>query len=147
MDIPAMLAANEEAIAHLYRAYASRFTEYATFWKHIAKEEIAHAAIVRRCSDELDKGLVRLNEKRFNKEALNTYSNYIKRELDLAQEARLSLMHAFSTAFYIELSLIESRFFEVFEGGSEELKKLLGQQKVNEKEHLERVRQIMAQQR
>jgi hypothetical protein len=142
-----MLAANEEAIANLYRAYASRFTEYATFWNHMAKEEIAHVAIIRRCSDEVKQGLVHLNEKRFNKEALNTYSKYIERELDLAQEERLSLMHAFSTAFYIEQSLIESRFFEVFEGGSEELKKLLSHHKMNAKEHLDRVRQIMAQQK
>jgi hypothetical protein len=142
-----MLAANEEAIASLYRVYASRFIGYTTFWNHMAKEEIAHAAIIRRCSDEVEQGLVHLNEKRFNKEALKTYSNYIKRELDLAQEARLSLVHAFSTTFYIEQSLIEARFFEVFEGGSEELKKLLNHHRMNSKEHLDKIRRIMTEQK
>ena len=147
MDIPEMLAANEEAVANLYSAYASRFSDYEDFWNRMAKEEIAHASIIRRCSDEITRGLVHLNEKRFNKEALNTYSDYIKRELDLTQESRLSLMHALSTAFYIEQSLIEARFFEVFEGGSVELKKLLSQHMANEKEHLDRVRRLIAQQK
>jgi len=147
VDILEMLAANEEAIANLYRAYAARFSEYATFWNHLAKEEITHAAVIRKYGNEVEQGLVHLNEKRFNKEALKTYSNYIKRELDLAQEARLSLMHAFSTAFYIEQSLIEASFFEVFEGDSEELKRLLSQLKANTKEHLHKVRKAMVEQK
>lgn len=147
MDIPEMLAANEEAIANLYRVYASRFTEYASFWNHMAEDEIGHAAVVRKCSAEVAKGLVRLNKDRFKKETLHTYHDYANKELDMAQEQSLSLTHALSTTLYIERSLIEARFFEVFEGGSKEFKKLLSQMTVKESEHLDRIRQVMAQQR
>ena len=140
MDIPEMLAANEEAISNLYRAYAIRFSNHEDFWNNMAEEEVGHASLMRRCSDEIARGLMCLDEKRFKKEALNTYSDYIKRELDMVQEPRLSLMHALSTALYIEQSLIEARFLEAFEGGSEELKKLISCHGINEKEHLERVR-------
>ncbi len=147
MDIPEMLAANEETIANLYRAYASRFTEYASFWNHMAEEEIAHATLIRKCSAEVAKGLVRLNKDRFKKETLRTYYNYTNKELDMAQEQSLSLMHALSTTLYIEKSLIEARFFEVFEGGSEDIRKLLSQMSVKENEHLDRIRQVIARQR
>ncbi len=147
MDIPEMLAANEEAVSNLYRAYASRFTEYTSFWNHLADEEITHAAIIRKCSAEVAKGLVHLNEDRFKKETLHTYSEYIRKELAITREQRLSLMHALSTAFYIEQSLIEARFFEVFEGGSDNLRKLLSQHRVDEREHVDRIRQVITQQR
>jgi len=144
LNILEMLAANEEAVANLYRAYASRFNEYGTLWNHMAEEEIVHAEIIREFSKEVEQGLGQINEKRFNKEAFNAYSNYIKRELDAVHEDRLSLMHALSTAFYIEQSLIEARFFEAFEGGSEKIKKLLNQYKSHEKEHIEHVRKVMS---
>jgi hypothetical protein len=145
MDIPEMLAANEEAVANLYRDYASRFTEYTSFWNRLVDEEIVHAAIIRKCSAEVAKGLVHLNEDRFKKETLHTYSEYIKKELAITREQRLSLIHALSTALYIEQSLIEARFFEVFEGGSDDLIKLLSQHRVNEREHLNRIRQAITQ--
>jgi len=147
VNILDMLANNEEYIAKLYQAYASRFIEYGTFWNGMAAEELGHADIIRKFSREVEQGLGHINEKRFNKEALDTYSNYVKKELDAVQKTRLSLMHALSTAFYIEQSLIEARFFEAFEGGSEETKKLLQQYKAHEKEHVERVRKIMVEQR
>ena len=147
MDIPEMLAANEEAIANLYRAYASRFTEYASFWNHMAEEEIAHATVIRKCSVEVAKGLVRLNKDRFKKETLHTYHDYTNKELAMAQEQSLSLTHALSTTLYIEQSLIEARFFEVFEGGSDDIRKMLSQMNVNEREHLNKIRNVLAQQR
>ena len=144
MDISKMLVDNEEAVANLYRAYASRFRNYADFWNLMAKEEMTHATIARRCRDELAEGLLQLDEKGFNKEALNAYSDYLKRELRAAGERRLSLIHALSTTFYIEQSLIEARFFEVFKGGSEKLKKSMSQHRISEKEHSERIRMLIA---
>jgi rubrerythrin len=113
----------------------------------MANEETTHAAIIRKCIEELEEGLVRLNKKRFNEQALITYSEYLGRELDAANEPRLSLIHALSTALYIEQSLIEAKFFEAFEGGSDDLRKLLSQHRENEREHLDRIRQVIAQQR
>jgi len=147
MDIPEMLATNEEAVANLYRAYAIRFINHKDFWNNIAEEEIGHASLIRRCSDEIARGLMRLDEKRFTEKTLNVYSDYIERELAIAHEPRLSLMHALSTALYIEQSLIESRFLEAFEGGSEELKKLISHHGINEKEHLKKVRLLITRQR
>jgi rubrerythrin len=114
MNIPEKLVANEEKIATLYEAYSAQFNDYADFWKRMANEETIHAAIIRKCIEELEEGLVRLDKKRFNEQALITYSEYLGRELDAANEPRLSLIHALSTALYIEQSLIEAKFFEAF---------------------------------
>ena len=146
MNIPEMLAAIEEALANLYKAYALRFSNYKDFWNRMAKEEKAHASIIRGCNYELTSGLLKLNEKKFNKQALKKYSDYVKKELELVQEPRLSLVHALSAAFYIEHSLIDAGFLEVFEGGSIKLKRLLNQHKLNKQEHLDRVRQVIGQQ-
>ena len=143
MNIPEQLAANEEQIATLYNAYALQFSEHADFWKRMAKEEKAHAVIIRKCIKEFEEGLVRFNKKRFSEQALKTYSGYLKRELDATNEPRLSLVHALSTAFYIEQSLIEARFFEAFTGGSDELRKLMAQHRLSEKEHVERIRLLL----
>ena len=143
MNIPEMLVANEEKIGQLYNSYALRFNEYSDFWERMAKEENGHAEIIRKCIIEIADGSLTLNEKRFNFQALKTYSDYLDKELKLSQDSRLSLIHALSTALYIEQSLIEARFFEAFEGGSENLKKLMALHRLNEKEHLERVRLLI----
>jgi hypothetical protein len=65
--------------------------------------------------------------------------------MGVAKEPRLSLIHALSTTLYFEQSLIESRFFEVFNEDSQNLRNLLSKHRVNQREHLERIRQLIAQ--
>ncbi len=147
MELVEMLARNEEAVAGLYRAYAFQFSKYRDFWTHLADEEIEHADLIRHLSAEAGKGSLRINEKRFQKKALQTYLNYLKGELEKAQEPALPLGYALSTTLYIEESLLENRFFEIFEGDSEDLKKVLRHQDTDEKKHLDKVRRMVAEHR
>jgi hypothetical protein len=64
MNVLEILVKNEESIAELYRVYASRFNEYRIFWNRMAKEELGHAAIIRKCISEIDEGLIKLDAKR-----------------------------------------------------------------------------------
>jgi len=51
--------------------------------------------------------------------------NYLEKELVKLNKQEIPLIEALSTTFYIEQSLIESRFFEVFQTDSAELKHTL----------------------
>ncbi len=147
MELVEMLARNEEAVAGLYRAYASQFSKHRDFWTHLAGEEMGHAKLIRKLAAEVNKGSLRINESRFNKQALQTYLNYLKGELEKAQEPGLPLVYALSTTLYIEKSLIEARYIEVFEGDSEDSKKVLRHLDTDEKKHLDKVRRMVAEHR
>ena len=79
-DIIEMLAKNEEAVSHLYSAYADRFPEYKDFWSGLAAEEIGHATELRKLCEIAGEGSLYIKEGRFNTTAIGNFSSYVKRE-------------------------------------------------------------------
>jgi hypothetical protein len=62
-----------------------------------------------------------MDEDRFNATAIQAFTNYLDRELSRLNEQKIPLIEALSITLYIEQSLIESKFFEVFKTDSAEL--------------------------
>ena len=140
-DILHRLAENEEAIGVLYHEYAERFPEYDSFWYGLAGEEKEHANWIRRlCSTAVERGLF-INQARFNKEALQTYINYLQHELAKAKQGETTLLNGLSVTLYIEESLIERKYFDVFETDSAELKHVLRKLAASTRTHLDKTRE------
>jgi len=147
MDILDMLAANEESIGNVYKAYEERFPEYRDFWARLVDDEVEHASRIRKLNVEVKRGLLPLTDRRFKEEAIQTYRQYLEKELNSAQRQDMSLIDALSIALYIEKSLIEHEFFEVFEEDSVEVKALLLGLKAATKAHLSRVQEAWSKNR
>lgn len=120
-----MLAQNEERVSELYKAYAENFPEYRGLWNELAKEEAKHALWIQRLASLVKEGIININKNRFNISAIRTFSNYIDKEITNVKISLVSLINALSIASYIEDSIIEHNYFEVFEGDSSELRNTL----------------------
>lgn len=141
-DIIEMLAKNEEAVAWLYSAYADRFPGYKDFWSGLAVEEIDHADELRKLCEIAGRGSLYIKEGRFNTTAIGNFSSYLERESEPDRVKASSLVNALSVALSIEESMIEHKFFDVFEADSAELKHVLLKLANETKRHLEQLRQM-----
>jgi hypothetical protein len=124
-DIIEILAANEEGIAILYGGYANAFPVLREFWLPLADEELQHASWIRNLNAATGCNSISVNETRFNVNAVHSFKDYLDNELARLNEQNIPLIEALSTTSYIEQSLIEAKFFEVFETDSTELKDIL----------------------
>ena len=115
------LATNEESIARLYRGYADAFPILREFWSSLASEETGHASCIRSLGRQIGTPSLFMDENRFNATAIQTFAGYLDRELSRLEEGEIPLTEALSITLYIEQSLIESRFFELFKSDSAEL--------------------------
>lgn len=141
------MARNEETISRLYQAYAGKFPAHKEFWSGLAAEETSHAAWLRSLIGKMREGSLAINRDRFRLQPVRAFSGYLDRELATASEPGLSPINALSTALYIEESIIEQRYFEVFVPDAPELKRVLSDLAAATKTHLEKVREEWGKQR
>lgn len=125
MEILEMLAKNEEEIGELYKLYAIKLPQYKDLWLELADEEVTHSKWIRDFAKGIDKGSIFLNKKRFPKAAINTYHGYLQKSYKEASLKGIEPIQAFTTALYLEQSLIELKFFEVIDTGSEDFDKVV----------------------
>lgn len=144
MEVIELLAENEENIARLYRLYAEKLPKFRDFWTRLAGEEIVHASWIREFADGVKEKTLYINEKRFPREALQTYEEYLDGSIEKANRKGVDAIGAFTTAFYIEESLIELKFFEVIDSGSEDFNKVLLRLKKATVEHNNRIKEYWA---
>lgn len=145
MNLLEMLAVNEELIGQLYKSYADRLPKLKEFWTELVGEEAQHAAWLRKLGSEAVSGSINVNEKRFSKEAVQSFQKYLNGELSRRRDGGISPVNALSIALGIEESIIEHRYYEVFESDSSELKRTLFDLEAATREHAVRVKKIWSQ--
>jgi len=88
-----------------------------------------------------------INERRFTKEAVESYHKYLQGEFEKARQGGISLLQALSIALGIEESVIESKYFEVLEADSNELRRVLSDLDSATRDHMKRVRKVWSENR
>ena len=141
IDVIEMIARKEETLCQLYETYSDKFQDHRDFWLDIAAEETQHANWIRELRSLVEEGTVDFKEDRFNKEAIQTFIEYLERELTKAREQEMSLINALSTALYIEEALLERKFFVVYETDVLQLKRILLDIATSVEGHVQRVRE------
>ena len=127
-DVPRvieLLSKNEETISQLYTAYAEKFPDYRDLWSDLAGQEKEHSRWIDDLCSKIKNGGIYCNAARFNSEAVKSSIKYINEQLNIAKTTDISLRNALGIALDLENSLIEKKYFEVFEGDSAELKQTL----------------------
>jgi hypothetical protein len=120
-DIVELLAEHEEAIAKLYNLYGQRFAEHGDFWRKLSGEEIQHANMLRRLKSRIEAGEGRVVRERFDIGALQESLGRINANIERAAEGEFGHNEAIETAAAIEGLIVESRYYEVFEGNCPEI--------------------------
>lgn len=141
MEILELLAENEEHISRLYQLYAEKLPKFRDFWMKLADEEIMHATWIREFAEGVKDKTLYINEERFPREDLQIYGNYLDGSMRKALKKGIDIMGAFTTALYIEESLIELKFLKVIDSGSEDFDKVLLRLKTATIEHNERIKE------
>jgi len=133
---------SETRIGDLYRIYARRLAEHATFWLDLAAEENTHAVWVRTLYTHLKEGTISFNEERFSPEAYQLFLDYLTRLIQQAETERITMLQALSIAKDIEETILEKNFFSIFFTEAVESKRLLSALHSSTEEHLRRVRAL-----
>ncbi len=141
------MAKNEEAVSRLYQAYADKFPVQKAFWSGLAADETSHAGWIRGLQAKMKEGSLSMNRDRFKIQPVRAFSGYLERELMSAREPGMSPVNALSVAQYVEESLIDQRYFEVFAADAPELKRVLADLATATNAHLVKVREEWGKQR
>jgi len=120
------MEANEVTIGKLYAAYANKYRQLEDFWNSLESEEVKHARWIKELTQKIILGeLLTAKRIRFNAVAIKTFSDNIKNELNRVNNGAVPIIEALATTVSIEQSLLENRFFEVFESDSGKFKEVL----------------------
>ena len=141
------LVRNEESISELYLVYAGKYRDLAEFWHGLALEEKGHADCIRKLADKVVEQGLHIEPGRFRTEAIGNFTKYVQSETERARNEEMPLITALSIALDIEKSIIESKFFEIFDTDSAELKHVLHELAVSTNEHIQRVEKCWAEHR
>lgn len=120
-DIVELLARHEEAIAKLYNLYGQRFAGHGDFWRKLAGEEIQHANMLRRLRSRIEAGEGRVVYERFKASALLESLGRINAAIEKTTKGEFDHNDAIKMAAVIEGSIIENKYFAVFEGNCAEI--------------------------
>lgn len=136
-----LLIKYEKAIARFYAVCANNYPEEEQFWSELAVEEELHVRILERVSEKVDNNTLFLNEARFKINPLKMSIDYAEEVTVKAERGELTLVSALSIADAIEMTVIESAFYNIFEGDSVRLNKYLEQVQNESVAHRQKVRE------
>jgi len=136
------LKEHERVIAQLYEVYARQFPEYGDFWNQLSREEIQHADWIGQLQIRIESSKEDFVVERFAIGALEHSIDYVKGLIDSASQPDFLLMNALSTAIYLEMALIENKYFEVFEADSPGTRRALDALAQDTREHCQRLRKL-----
>lgn len=140
LNIIAELSKNEEKLSELYGMYAREFPNYEGFWNELVLDEREHAAWISTLKRKIEEGEINFGENRFNIDIIRDfYKNIQKFEIEV-KSSDLDLLKALENAILTEKTLLERKFFEVFEDDSMDLEIILLALKKSTENHLVKVK-------
>lgn len=133
----------EEAVGNLYKIYAEKFPEYRDFWFSLWADEMEHAHTVSVLHTKVKEGLVSFKEDRFDTNLLKNSRHYVELQINKAKRGKISLTNALTIALTIENSIIESQFYEAFQGKRPELEEGISNLGSATKEHRDKIKKLL----
>ncbi len=140
-----VLIACEESLGQLYRLFAEQSPELCDFWHKLATEEQAHASWLRNLVSHLRKQTVSFQDNRFQPDNFRTFFTYLQERVNDVRTNTLSNFAALSIAVDCEGTVVEKNFFEVWEGDTPEMRRLLNALTEASKTHLQTVKSMWEQ--
>jgi len=101
----------------MYNQFAKSHPDYTQFWSRLADEEVRHAKLIESLGDHYRAGHIGLSELKLNPQALKTSITHLEKQTQASKNGDLSLLNAVSIAIDIEKSMIDKKFFAIFDLG------------------------------
>lgn len=141
IEITGKLAENEETLGKLYHFYANKFPDYHQFWQDLVAAEARHANWIKQLQSEAEKERLLIKPYRFNVTAVQNQITHVEDEMKKAAQPGYTITNALSAALNFETSLLESKYFEIFDSFSPEMKKVFTDIYEDTQSHVTKVRE------
>lgn len=109
---------HELAVAYLYEVYAEAFPEFRDFWIGMSEEELQHAGWIDVLWAKVKNSIEDFVVERFQIGTIEHSIQYVEQQAETALQPDFAMINALSTALQLERALIESKYFETYEGDS-----------------------------
>jgi hypothetical protein len=135
-----VMVESETTVAEFYLLCSERFTEHHTFWAAIAREELAHAQVIRRLIE-----LVNIQPNEFTPgkstpvDAIKAFIKRTQSNIETVKQSELPEDKALLMAYHVENTFIELQYGDVVNTENEDYRALLGQVIADTLKHKERV--------
>ena len=145
LQIIDQMAKNEILVSVLYKIYAEKFPEQKEFWSNISNDETVHAQWLNAYIGDVVKNKIYINKDRFSLGPAVDFSNFIQKHIDEAKNATIDLIKALAISYDLENSMLEHRYFEIYESDSVELKHVFENLRLATSKHAKSVRDMLDQ--
>jgi rubrerythrin len=139
-----LLKAIEFDVARIYDVFANKFPVHKDLWTELSAEEKMHTRWIENLLEEAVSGSIELRKGRFNTGAIQSFSKYAEDILSRIQKEDISLTQAVDMAVDLETSLLERRFYDIFDGDSDILKETFSNMISQTSGHIGKIQRIMA---
>lgn len=133
---------HEQSLARLYELYAAKFLEYKGFWTKLSLEEVQHADWIDQLQADIENSSEDFIVERFPLGAIQRSTEFVKKQMVVADQPDFVLINALSTALRLEEALMENKYFEVIETSSTKIKHTLAMLAESTQEHYQRIRKL-----
>lgn len=106
---------HEINLAKMYEQFAKSHPNHQQFWSQLAREEAMHAKWIKSLAQYYKNGQNSSSGFKLNHQALKTAISHLEKQTEASKNGQLSLLTAVSIALDIEKSMIENKFFEIFD--------------------------------
>lgn len=121
MQIDALKELIQDIIRHelnlgkMYQQFAKSHPNHRQFWSELAREEAMHAKWITSLARYYNEGHIRPSDFKLNHQVVKTSISHLEKQTEASKNGRLSLLNAASIALDVEKSMIEKKFFEIFD--------------------------------
>jgi rubrerythrin len=121
MQIDAVKELIQDIIRHelnlekMYQQFAKSHPNHRQFWSQLAREEAMHAKWITSLARHYKNGHIRSSDFKLNHQVVKTSISHLEKQTEASKNGKLSLLNAASIALDVEKSMIEKKFFEIFD--------------------------------
>jgi hypothetical protein len=137
--------AKKASLAKMYQEFAKSHPDHRQFWSQSAREENLHAQWIESLGRHYHKGHIGKSGLKLNRQALKTAISPIEKQTEASRNSDLSLPNAVSIALDIEKSMIENKFFEIFDSGDAKFDRIRAGLKKETVKHRQRLENLFSQ--
>jgi hypothetical protein len=129
-----LLEENELNVSALYALYAQKIPAKCAFWDQLSREEISHAASIKKDYRELNLEEA-IAENNFSRGIIAYVMDFVLAEIKKTQNHAVSHFDALNTALRIERSMLEKKCFDIFAPTNTTLKELFEKLNADTEKH------------
>lgn len=133
---------HELTLAKMYNQFAEAHPDHNQFWHRLASEEEIHAKWIESLGRHYKNGHIGLSDFKLNVHAIKTSISHLEKQTEESKKGSFSLLNAVSIALDIEKSMIDNKFFKIFDlVGAKQARILSGLEKetLKHRQHLEKL--------